>query len=126
MPEPSSSRARRAAPLMLWALPVAAFGLGLFARPPSRWSPAAGSIPGMTLDDASPRGAGLLVTSLRTGSEAQRDGIVAGDRVIAVDRHPVSSVREVGRLVGRAGRRGVQLEILHNRMRRDIVLQLPR
>ena len=88
----------------------------------------AGVIPGMTLDEAQPPQRGLVITSLRSGSEAQRDGIVVGDRVIAINLHPITSLGEANRLVGdlpRNGpRSGVELEILHNRMRQDIVLHL--
>ena len=78
----------------------------------------------MTIDETPAPWKGLVVTSLRTGSEAEHAGIIAGDRVIAINRHPVSSLREAGRLIGKSDTQELELEILHNRMRQDIVLQL--
>jgi C-terminal processing protease CtpA/Prc len=56
------------------------------------------AIPGVTIDTADGN-ANPVVTSVRSDSEAERRGVRAGDDIIAVDGHPVSTIAAVRTVV---------------------------
>ncbi|MBX9616783.1 MAG: trypsin-like peptidase domain-containing protein [Caulobacteraceae bacterium] len=56
--------------------------------------------------------AGALVVAVEGGSIAARQGLVAGDRVTAVNDTPVSTLADLGRLLGGTG--GVTLTVTRN------------
>jgi membrane-associated protease RseP (regulator of RpoE activity) len=90
------------------------------ADPTLESSPPAGVA--VSLDDRG--GAGVRVVSVANGSEAERAGLVAGDRIVAVDGQRISSAKEArARLSGPAGD-DVLVEIVREKENRK--LRLPR
>jgi hypothetical protein len=90
------------------------------ADPTLESSPAAGVA--VSLDDRG--GTGVRVVSVANGSEAERAGFVAGDRIVAVDGQRISSAKEArARLSGPAGD-DVLVEIVREKENRK--LRLPR
>ncbi len=79
--------------------------------------------PGFTADELPLPGKGLVVTSLRTDSEAQLDGVSVGDTVMAIDRHPVSSLSDAEQVLRQDKSDRVALHILHNNAPHDVVLR---
>lgn len=49
-------------------------------------------LPGLTLDNASPAGSGIVVTSMESGGQAARLGIAVGDDLIRIDNMPIASL----------------------------------
>lgn len=79
--------------------------------------------PGFTADELSPPDQGLVVTSLQSDSEAQREGLAVGDEVLAIDDHLVRSLWDAQKFLDRSDKGDVSLHVLHNRIPRDVVLQ---
>jgi C-terminal processing protease CtpA/Prc len=76
----------------------------------------------VSLDDKG--GGGVRVASVASGSEAERAGLLAGDRIVAVDGQRVSSAKEArARLAGPSGD-DVLLEIVRGQENQK--LRLPR
>ncbi len=78
--------------------------------------------PGFTSDELPMPGHGLVVTSLQSASEAQTDGIAVGDKVLAIDNHPVKSLEEAQKIMIKNRRAVVALRLLHNDTQRDVTL----
>ena len=70
------------------------------------------SIPGVTLADDTGDAGMPVVTSLRSDGEAQRLGLRVGDRIAAVDGHPVRTVAALGRAMrSQAGMAPLRLHV---------------
>lgn len=82
--------------------------------------------PGFTADDMIKPGRGLVVTSLQSGSEAQRDGIAVGDKLLAIDNHPIGSLDEARQFLGRNPGDMLALRLMHNSRSRELVLHANR
>ncbi len=78
--------------------------------------------PGFTADELPRPGHGLVVTSLQSASEAQMDGIVVGDEVLAIDNHPVGSLEEADQVMNQNRQAVLALRLLHNAAPRDVTL----
>ncbi len=119
---------QRENPSHIWAIGLAPVALALVVlsmRGPIHvaTSPAITSLlPGMTVDAKLPPGTGLVVTSLRTGSEAEQDGVVVGDTVLAIERHPIKAVSDAEAVLHHDARDAVSVRLLHNHMPHDVVL----
>jgi hypothetical protein len=84
--------------------------LGVTDSDPTLESAAAGVA--VSLDDKG--AAGIRVASVATGSEAEKGGLLAGDRIVAIDGQRVSSTKEArARLFGPAGD-DVVIEVLRS------------
>ncbi|MCM8729886.1 PDZ domain-containing protein [Hephaestia sp. GCM10023244] len=111
----------RAGLLALIGIAPLAVGAVLVATPAGRsvLGPWAGPIetrallPGLTVEATPARGHGLVVTSLRSGGEAMTSGIMVGDRIVAIDDHPVGTMAQT-------------LGYMHKDERRTVVLGLVR
>lgn len=80
------------------------------------------ALPGLTLDTAPHAAAGLVVTSVRSDSQAARGGIVVGDAVVAIDRTPMVTLDQVRRYLQRDKAGSVDLRVMHGDRPRDIRL----
>lgn len=93
--------------LLVWAVLIAGLILlfilallfssplvSLFNRPVTSGQP----LPGITIEQAAPQN-GLLVTSVKSDSEAERRGINAGSRIITINNIPVHSPAQVRSLL---------------------------
>ncbi|WP_419825345.1 PDZ domain-containing protein [Sphingomonas sp.] len=70
------------------------------------------SIPGVTLADDVGNIGMPVVTSLRSDGEAERSGLRVGDRIAAVDGHPVRDVAALGRAMRlQAGTKPLRLHV---------------
>ena len=78
--------------------------------------------PGFTADELRGPEHGLVVTSLQSASEAQMDGIAVGDRVLAIDNHPVKSLEEAEQIMNQNRQAMLALRLLHNATPRDVTL----
>ena len=81
------------------------------------------TLPGFTADEMPSPAKGLVVTSLRTGGEAQRVGIEVGDEVVAIDQNPIQSLSDADRLVNHDARDRLTVHLLHNGIPRDVVFR---
>jgi len=82
----------------------------------------AGQLLGFTTAPLPPPAHGLVVTSLRSGSEAAHDGIVVGDRIDTIEHEPVSAPDDIDRLLQSHGNDWLVLHLAHNGTPRDVVL----
>jgi len=72
-----------------------------------------------------PEGRGVLITSVRPGSPAERAGLRAGDVIVAVNDREVRTVRDFTRAL--AGREGeVSLTIVRNKEKQKVTVVLER
>ena len=78
--------------------------------------------PGFTADELPMPGHALVVTSLQSASEAQINGIAVGDVVLAIDNHPVKSLKEAQKIMIKNRQAMVALRLLHNETQRDVTL----
>ncbi|WP_158511824.1 PDZ domain-containing protein [Novosphingobium sp. PP1Y] len=81
------------------------------------------ALPGFTIARATPRSGGLVVTSVRTDSEAQALGMAAGDRLVAVDEKSVKSISDARRDVANAKGPRLHLDLVRDHIRRTLILQ---
>lgn len=105
---------------------VAATGLALLAQfgdLPAGDRPGSTPFPGFTADEMLPPGKGLVVTSLRSGSEAQHAGIEVGDTVVALGRQPLGTLIDAENAVGKASGSHLVLHLLHKDEPRVVVLR---
>lgn len=93
--------------LLLWGVLLSGLGLififaiifssplvSIFNRPATFDQP----LPGITIEQAAPQN-GLLVTSVKSDSEAERRGINAGSRIIAINNIAVNSAAQARSLL---------------------------
>ena len=81
--------------------------------------------PGFTVAVMPSAGGPLVITSLQSKGPAERAGLRVGDRLAAVDRYPVRSVREADRYLKANARSAVQLRIVRDHTVRTISLPQP-
>lgn len=74
-------------------------------------------LPGLTAEETP---AGLIVTSVRDGSGAASSGVLAGDRILAVDGHRVRHLHDAASLIAHNRRSKVHLHLLHDARARSI------
>ncbi len=81
-------------------------------------------LPGFTADAASRPGHGLVVTSLRSGSEAQSDGVAVGDRVLSIDNHRVETLDQAEQAIRKRRSEDVTLRLVHGDRPLELVLHM--
>jgi S1-C subfamily serine protease len=109
-------------PLVAMLLLVSREGRALLDRLTAR-PEAVATLPGLTLDPTPHRAApGLVITSIRSESQAARRGIVVGDTVVAIDRTPVGTLDQVRRYLQRDKADSVDLRVMHDDRSRDVRL----
>jgi membrane-associated protease RseP (regulator of RpoE activity) len=110
-------------PLLLLSFTAsAAMILGLAWKPGlnrAMGAPEASVFPGFTAEGG---GGGLVVTSLRSGSEAARDGLSVGDAVVAIDGRAIDTLDQARRYLHSDARPALLLDIDHGHQRRQIRL----
>lgn len=79
-------------------------------------------LPGITVDNAPPPAIGLVVTSLRSGGEAEHAGLQVGDAVIAVDGRAIKSLGQISPYLRRDRSPRIDLAIAHGDRLRHVVL----
>ena len=70
-------------------------------------------LPGLTVEDAG-TDAGILVTSIQSKSAAALAGIEVGDRIVAIDQHPVASLAAARAYLGNDDRSIIDLYLYHH------------
>lgn len=83
-------------------------------------------LPGLTVEAIPRRGQGLVVTSLRSGSQAMASGIMVGDRIVAIDDHPVGTMDQTLGYMHKDGRRTIVLRLVRNHDSRRVELSRDR
>jgi membrane-associated protease RseP (regulator of RpoE activity) len=118
------SRAAGSASRETWTLIAAGFSLGalatwVFAPAPIDTVHGTSLMPGVTAEDSA---RGPVITSVRDGSAAERNGIVPGDIVSAIDGRPVARLSDVRAWLRRDKQPVVRLGIEHDRQARAVLL----
>jgi len=85
-------------------------------------SDAGALLPGLTVDNAPPPAIGLVVTSLRSGGEAEHAGLQVGDVVIAVDGRAIKSLGQISPYLRGDRSPRINLAIAHGDRLRHVVL----
>lgn len=91
----------------------------------SRIFPEAGAaalFPGFTAEQAGGTARGLVVTSLRSGSEAAQDGMEVGDAIVAIDGRPVDTLDQVRRYLREDRQPALSLDLVHQKQLRHLRL----
>lgn len=79
-------------------------------------------LPGLTIESARSAPARLVVTSVRSGSDAALGGVTAGDRVLAIDGRPRTLV-QARRYLQSDRAKTVRLRVAHGGGAHDILLR---
>lgn len=109
-------------PLGSMVLLVSRDGRALLDRLTTR-PEAVAALPGLTLDPMPrPAASGLIITSVRSGSQAARRGIVVGDALVAVDHTPIITLDQVRRYLQRDKADSVDLRVMHGDQPREVRL----
>ncbi len=110
-------------PIALSAAIIASLGMAIiYADSSAQNSNQETPLPGLTAEPLSPSSAGLVVTSVRYQSEAQRAGVVVGDDIISVNDIPATSGTSRTEYLSNAPDGVLRLQLLHQRALRTIVL----
>ncbi|AXB79811.1 PDZ domain-containing protein [Novosphingobium sp. P6W] len=125
-PSPMQRRFVRLAPLLLLLVPagtmlfsVSHTGRMWFASLAGR-SEARSLLPGMTIEPAPWEPGRLVVTSIRSGSEAELKGIPVGDSVLDLNGRPIFTLEQAHRYLQQGT--VVRLSVSHQGRPRTIVL----
>ncbi len=78
-------------------------------------------LPGLTAEDAG-NASGIVVTSVQGASAAARAGIVAGDRITAIDGHPMPGLSAVRSYLGTSTPPVIDMQLYHYHSRRNVRL----
>ena len=109
-------------PLAAMLLLVSRDGRALLDRLTLR-SDAVVALPGLTLDPMPhPPASGLVITSVRSESQAARRGIAVGDAVVAIDRTPIGTLDQVRRYLQGDKADSVELRVMHGDHAREVRL----
>lgn len=82
----------------------------------------AGMFPGFTAEQAGGAAHGLVVTSLRSGSEAAQDGIEVGDAILAIDGRPMDTLDQARRYLREDRQPALSLDLVHQKQLRHLRL----
>lgn len=82
------------------------------------------ALPGITLEDQSSAGQGLIVTSIRSDGALHPDQIAVGDRIVAIDGAPVQSLDQAVSHLVEDGRSDVVVGIVHQGQLRRIAIAM--
>lgn len=78
--------------------------------------------PGFTAEQSSGAAHGLVVTSLRSGSEAAKDGMEVGDAILTIDGRPMDSLDQARRYLRDDHQPAVSLDLVHQKQLRHLRL----
>lgn len=70
-------------------------------------------LPGLTVEDTDPPGGGLIVTSLRSDSQAASRGLAVGDDIVGINGRPVHTVTEAAGLLARDHEPRFVIKVMH-------------
>ncbi|WP_159983175.1 MULTISPECIES: PDZ domain-containing protein [unclassified Novosphingobium] len=125
-PSPMQRRLVRLAPLLLLLVPAATMlfsvshtGRTWFASFAGRFE-ARPLLPGMTIESAPWEPDRLVVTSIRSGSEAELKGITVGDTVLDMNGRPIFTLDQAARYLQQGT--VVRLSVSHQGRPRTILL----
>lgn len=101
------------------------------------WTMSRAGLPGFTIgtmatgeaphpNDRLRRTGTLVVTSLQSGSEAQREGIAVGDLLLAIDNHRVATLDDAEQTMRGSDANVVALRLAHGSTLRELVLHVNR
>ncbi|AZI35404.1 hypothetical protein NT2_09_01140 [Caenibius tardaugens NBRC 16725] len=79
-------------------------------------------LPGITIEAALPRDRGFVITSIRSGSQADESGLVVGDVIVAIDNVRGLSIEQARSYLMHDKADEVRLRIVHDRHARNILL----
>lgn len=79
-------------------------------------------LPGITLEDSRRLASGPIVTSIRTNSEASRQGVMVGDAIIAIDGNRVKTLDQLRNYLQKDNDGEVDLRLAHGPKTRDVPL----
>lgn len=78
--------------------------------------------PGFTAEQSSGAAHGLVVTSLRSGSEAAKDGMEVGDAIVAIDGKAMDSLDQARRYLRADRQPALSLDLVHQKQLRHLRL----
>jgi len=78
--------------------------------------------PGFTAETPSGSSHGLIVTSLRSGSEAAKDGMEVGDAIVAIDGRGIDTLDQARRYLRDDRNPQVYLDLVHQKQLRHLKL----
>lgn len=80
-------------------------------------------LPGITVENPSPSTAGgLVITSIRSGSEAAQEGVTVGDSVVAIDGAMIFTLDQARDYLQKDKADIVELSVVHGSRLRDVRL----
>lgn len=79
-------------------------------------------LPGLTTEPLSPKTPGLVVTSVRDQSEAQRKGVTVGDDILSVNDVPAKSSKSRSYYLSKTTDGLLRLQLRHSAGLRTVVL----
>lgn len=82
---------------------------------------AAGIVPGVTLEVARGR---LVVTSVRTHSQAAKQGVSVGDAVVAIDGRSMLTLEQAQRYLRQDRASTIRIRLVHGQTAREVPLEL--
>ncbi len=82
----------------------------------------ANMFPGFTAETPSGASHGLVVTSLRSGSEAAHDGMEVGDSIVAIDGRGIDTLDQARRYLRDDRHPEVYLDLVHQKQLRHLKL----
>lgn len=115
-----------------WWLPLAAILLaiaGMLALASGRlhllghgWREPVTLLPGLTIENTPLPQAGVVVTSLQSGSEAAGSGIMVGDGIAALDGHPIGDIADAVKYLKNDRQAAVILDVEHGQSMHSVRL----
>jgi S1-C subfamily serine protease len=78
--------------------------------------------PGFTAEPGGGAAHGLVITSLRSGSEAAQDGVEVGDAIVAIDGRPMDSLDQARRYLRDDHQPALSLDLVHQKQLRHLRL----
>ncbi|MEN3748718.1 PDZ domain-containing protein [Sphingomonas sp. HF-S3] len=78
--------------------------------------------PGFTAESSACPAGGLVVTSLRSDSEAAGDGIEVGDCIVAIDGRRIETLDQARRYLHNDAMPALSLDLVHDQHRRQLKL----
>ncbi len=79
-------------------------------------------LPGLTAETLPLHGKGLVITSIRSDSQAASRGIAVGDSVVAIDGTPMFTLDQARRYLQKDKAETVNLRVVHGHQSRDVRL----
>lgn len=96
-------------------------GRARFARAAAHHRTAA-MLPGITVETTPGKADGLVITSIRSDSQASLHGMAVGDSIVAIDGAPILTLAQAHSYLQKDKAGAVELRTVHGRQLRDIRL----